>query len=490
MIQNINLNNKNFVFIVLSLLFVLSVQQFDLFRGNILYLIHAIKDFDENNLQNDWIANQTDHLPFFTYVNYLLIKIFSEKILYLSHSLLLGICCYYIFLICKNLFPKLEDINLALLWFTFFIIIFHENSLFSGVAGHDVINEGHQPASFGVLFFMGIYFFLKDRIFLCIFLLCLAASFHPTYILHSGFIIIAMLIYFLYEKKFLKCIKVSILYTILILPIVTFVFLKFLMVEPNITIQGQKILLNRIPHHADIHSWLSYKDFLFILYYLLSLYLIKSNKKFLIFFSIFGVIAIILSFIQFFLNWNSLALAFPWRASIFIAPISTMLIFSFFVEKIGNKRINLYLFPRFFFIVVFCFFSLKSHYFDNQNLNFQNKLDLAFKIKDIDHEINRILIPVSVEDLRMNIGIPIFIDWKHVPFRYDEVIHWYERVILANEFYGNQNFTDKVKILKKIQEIEKISHVLIEKELVNFVCESYIDDKKYFLLRVSDCFVD
>ena len=128
MIQNINLNNKNFVFIVLSLLFVLSVQQFDLFRGNILYLIHAIKDFDENNLQNDWIANQTDHLPLFTYVNYLFIKIFSEKILYFSHSLLLGICCYYIFLICKNLFPKLEDINLALCWFTLFIIIFHENS--------------------------------------------------------------------------------------------------------------------------------------------------------------------------------------------------------------------------------------------------------------------------------------------------------------------------------------------------------------------------
>jgi len=90
----------------------------------------------------------------------------------------------------------------------------------------------------------------------------------------------------------------------------------------------------------------------------------------------------------------------------------------------------------------------------------------------------------------MNIGIPIFIDWKHVPFRYDEVIQWHERITLTNDFYGNENFIDKVKILKNIQEIEKISHVLIEKELVNFVCKNYIDDKKYFLLRVSDCFVD
>ena len=69
----IDFKQNNIIYICLCLLFVLTVQQFDLFKGNILYLIHAIKELDENNLQNDWIANQTDHLPLFTFLNYLLI---------------------------------------------------------------------------------------------------------------------------------------------------------------------------------------------------------------------------------------------------------------------------------------------------------------------------------------------------------------------------------------------------------------------------------
>ena len=157
--SKIDPKHNNIIYIFLSLLFVLTIQQFDLFKGNILYLIHAIKGLDENNLQNDWIANQTDHLPLFTLLNYFLIKIFTNKILFIIHSVLLGICSYFIFLICKNLFPKLKNINLSVIWFAFFIFIFHENSFFSGVAGHDVINEGYQPASYGVLFFLGIYFF-------------------------------------------------------------------------------------------------------------------------------------------------------------------------------------------------------------------------------------------------------------------------------------------------------------------------------------------
>ena len=57
------------LYLVFSILFALTIQQFPFFKGNSLHLLHAIKDFDFNKLQNDWIANQTNHLPFFTYFN-------------------------------------------------------------------------------------------------------------------------------------------------------------------------------------------------------------------------------------------------------------------------------------------------------------------------------------------------------------------------------------------------------------------------------------
>ena len=115
MINKINLKNDKLVYFFLSLLFVLTVQQFDLYKGNAAHLIHSIKFFDTNKLQNDWIANQENHLPLFAYFNHFLIKIFSKNIIYVIHSLLLGICPLYLFLISKNLFPKIKNKNLFII---------------------------------------------------------------------------------------------------------------------------------------------------------------------------------------------------------------------------------------------------------------------------------------------------------------------------------------------------------------------------------------
>ena len=130
-------------------------RSFLLFKGNIAVLIHALEIFNDNKLQNDWIANQTDHIPLFTYFNYILIKFFSVKILYFMHFILLSLCALSLFLISKSIYTNLEKSNFIIVWFTFFILIFHENSFFSGVAGQSIIDAGYQPASYGVLFFLG-----------------------------------------------------------------------------------------------------------------------------------------------------------------------------------------------------------------------------------------------------------------------------------------------------------------------------------------------
>ena len=82
------INNKNFLIIFsLSLIFAFTVQQFLLFKGNVVVIIHAIEIFNDNKLQNDWIANQTDHIPAFTYFNYILIKIIFYKKFYILYIL-------------------------------------------------------------------------------------------------------------------------------------------------------------------------------------------------------------------------------------------------------------------------------------------------------------------------------------------------------------------------------------------------------------------
>ena len=195
-----NKHKDLFIYLILSVLFAITIQQFAFYKGNSLHLLYTIKDFEFNKLQYDWIANQTNHLPLFTYFNNIILKIFPVNFLHSVHFILLSSCALFLFLICKYIFEDLNKISLSLLWFSLFMFVYHEHSLFGGVAGQDVINEGYQPASYGVLFFIGIYLYLIKKNSYAIFFICLSASFHPSYVLHSGFLIIGILGYFFFQK--------------------------------------------------------------------------------------------------------------------------------------------------------------------------------------------------------------------------------------------------------------------------------------------------
>lgn len=488
MIKKINLDINKTFFVLLSLLFVLTIQIFDVYKGNAAHLIHSIKFFDDNKLQNDWIANQDHHLPLFAYFNFLLIKIFSIKSIYIIHALLLGTCALFLFLISKNLFPELEIKNLYIIWFAFFTIFFHENSFFSGVAGQSVIDAGYQPASYGVFFFVGVYFFLKDKDFLSILFICLAASFHPTYVLHSGFLVLGILVSYLISKKYSNFLKIIFIYSCLILPITIYVITNFMMIDKEIAEMGKKIIFDRISHHANIHQWLSYKDLISLIAYLISLSLIRKNHKFFILFLVFGLCSISLSIVQYFLDNKSLALTFPWRSSVFIAPISLVIIISFLISKINMipKKLNIIAYTL--IIIATIFFSVKSHYLKNLNLDFSEKLKLTDSIKMQSNSIERILIPTDLNYVRMYSGLPIFVDWKHHAFKYDQVINWKERLELANSFYSSGTLDDQIEILKKIQKIENISHIIIKKNKLFVDCNDLIDHDVFMLVNINNCF--
>ena len=481
-------NNEIIYLIFLSAIFASTIQVFELFKGNANYLVYSIKNFDFNKLENDWIANQPNHLPLFNYFNYLIIKFFSKDVIYLVHYFLLGTTSLYLYLISKNLFPKINEKNLMVIWFAVFTLIFHEKSFFSGVAGQTSIDQGYQPSSFAIFFFLGIYFFLIEKNFLSVLFICLGATFHPTYVLHSGFVILGILSTCVWSKNYQSCFKIIIYYSILILPITLFIIFNFLLIDKSSSLLGQQILLNRIPHHANIHHWATYKDILFLIIYFYSLYLIKNNKRFFIFFSIFGFCPIILSLIQFFINLNSLALAFPWRSSVFIGPISSIIIFSYFLEKIKFEKFKLRIFSSFLLIIISGFFFVKSHYTKDLNSEFRKNVRLTDEIKRNSELIERILIPTHLDYIRMNSGFPIFVDWKLHAFRYDQLIEWQQRIDLTNKFYGSENINEQLIKLREIQEIENISHVLIKRDNLKILCDDLINHEIFSLVNVKNCY--
>jgi len=480
---------KEIIFVLfLSILFAVTVQQFPFYKGNSLHLLHAIKNMEFNKLQYDWIANQTNHLPLFTYFNYFLIKYFSINILYLLHFILLTVCPFFLFLTCKNQFSNLKNNYLSIIWFSFFILIYHEHSFFGGVAGQDVINEGYQPASFGVLFYTSIYLFLIKKEFFAIFFICLAASFHPTYVLHSGLLIVGIALYFFLNNEYKKMFKILLLYSIMILPITIYIIQNFLLIEKEIILEGQIIFLDRIPHHALISNWFSYKDIFSVLLYFVSLNLIDKKNRLFIPFLVFGFSSLFLSIVQFFLENNTLALAFPWRSSVILVPLSAMIVSSFLINKFFINRFNIKITSIILFSIVSIFFFTKNHFIKDLNKEFYTKLELTKKINKEFNSIERILIPVNLTYIRMNTGLPIFVDWKHHAFKYDEIINWKKRMDLAKNFFTSNDYNEQKVNLTKIIEIEKISHILIKKQNLNNDCENLINDDIYALINVQECY--
>jgi hypothetical protein len=323
---------------------------------------------------------------------------------------------------------------------------------------------------------------------LSIFFICLSASFHPTYILHSGFFISGILFINLINSDYKNFIKVLGIYIILILPITLFIILNFLYIDKEIISEGQIILIDRIKHHADIHHWLTSKDFISVVLFLISLYLVRFNIRFFIFFLIFGLCSISITVTQFFINNNSIALAFPWRTSVFIIPISSMIVVSHLITKINFKvqQLNTYVVILSLFVSIFFYF--KTHYIKNTNLKFNENLILVDKINNHYNSIDRLLIPIDLEYIRMNSGLPIFVDWKHHAFKYNEIIKWKQRISLTNDFYSQTSYDKHVIQLKKIEKLENISHILLKKSKLRYKCNNLIDDDIFALVSVKQCY--
>ena len=192
--------------------------------------------------------------------------------------------------------------------------------------------------------------------------------------------------------------------------------------------------------------------------------------------------------IQYFYNINSLALAFPWRSSVFITPISSVIILSSWIEKIKSDENRLKIVSFSLLLLVSSFFFIKSNFIKDLNGEFSKKLVLPKEIKKNFNSIERILIPTNLDYIRMYTGLPIFIDWKHHAFRFDQLIEWRQRMDLANEFYSSKNIRAQSKSLEEIQKIEDISHILIRRDKLKIECDDLINHEKFILVSVKDCF--
>ena len=70
-------------------------------------------------------------------------------------------------------------------------------------------------------------------------------------------------------------------------------------------------------------------------------------------------------------------------------------------------------------------------------------------------DITRI-IPTNLEYIRLNTGLPVFVDWKTTPYKNDALIKWYERIKATIRFMVQQSLKIRNYFLPKLSMKKKL----------------------------------
>ncbi len=467
----------SFTFLGATLLFSLAYAQSPLYTSNQnQYFLHGLAQAGYGNLRQDWLVNTLDPTPLFSaLVAWIYILTHSEAIFYGIYALLMGIYLFSLAGIVTQIFhlhctPGRFGVFLAL------IFLVHsagwrfaisrllgtnwEYILEDGLASQRLLGPVLQPSCFAVFLMLSIYLFMLRKPVLAVISACLAASFHPTYLLAAACLTLAYILATALEERqrfhqsargkslaawLIRPIGIGLVSLIAIAPILYYVIGNFGNTPVETTAQARAILINyRIPHHALVSHWFDATSLVKIGLFIAALWVIR-NTRLLPVMLVCGLAAASLTIFQVLTGNQLLALIFPWRLSIFLLPLSTALLLGALVTVTFDhwadwmeRHASAVRLASLGVIALTVMVGVVRF-----GLDLQRKYQGPERAMELyvasHHQANDLyLTPIKMQDFRLAAQAAVYVDFKSIPYRDDDVLEWYRRVRLADRFY-NQN---------------------------------------------------
>lgn len=504
-------NRHRFILMfLLGIAFAISYAQSPLYTANQnTYLLHGLANGQMGALSSDWMANTTDPFPLFSSLISLTYSHASPALFYLFYAAILGIFIFSIMGITAQLSDKNRS-NVTL-FCTFVVITAICSNAFSnisqsliginlsklfteGAAGQYILGDVFQPSTFGVFLLLSIYTFLKNKPFLAVVFLGVAANFHATYLLSGAALTLSyMVIIILDENKYKKALYVGVLSLTIVAPTVIYSLLSFAATSTDNLNLAQSILVNyRIPHHANINVWFSVGAVIKIAIIMLALLIQRKRRRVWLILLIPFVISIVLTIVQWLTKSHFLALLFPWRLSAFLVPLSSFIVASSAISYLfcnsnliddQKKAINVLLTIILSILIIF---GLSAHYFKYKRHNNAPYIPMMTFVANTMNNSDVYLIPPKMDRFRLQAGARILIDHKTHPYKDNEILNWHERLQLANNFY-NYDTTSQCNSLNEISDSYEVTHVVINNDKHTFDCNSsslIFDDGQFSVFKL------
>lgn len=484
-----------------AILFAVIYAQSPLYTSNQnQYFLHGLAQAGYGKLNEDWLASTADPTPVFSLIVRLTYTVFHDGWpFYLYYACLLGI---YLFSLVGIVYEVIKNISpgAKLLFFTGFVVI-HSAAfrylitliagsewtfiLEGGLANQRVLGQVFQPSTFGVLLILSIYLFLKGRLYQAILAAAAAATIHPTYLLSAAVLVAAYIVTkFLEEKNLLNSMKYGLFALVSVAPIMAYVVISFHSDQAAAGRSQELLVTYRIPHHALVSEWFDLTSLFQLLMISVALIMVRFYRLGRIILLVL-LPSMVLSIIQWVSGNAMLALLFPWRLSVVLVPLSTAILLGMLLAHLDHRYGN-WLGAHARVIVILSVagtvilstlggirFTLEI----GQQL-LSSERDVFEYISESKADSHVYLIPIKMQDFRLATGMPAYVDFKSIPYAPGDVLEWYRRIQVAEDFY--RSGIRSCASLGQLASQEGVTGVIVEQGVEPADCpgwtEVYEDD--------------
>ena len=326
-------------FLVWALFFGLAHAQAPLYYSNQnQYFLHGLAAVDDGPLRDDWLANTLSPTPAFDALVAITAETGCEFAFHGYYALLLGV--YFASLV--GLFDCLAGERATpgrRLAFSALLLLMHSAALrwasyrwfdadypcyFQGwLAAQYVLGPVFQPSAFGVFLIAGIHQFLRDRPLVAATCLGAACVGHATYLLPAATLTLTFAILLIRDGRRGRALALAGWAFALVLPVLIHACANFRPTSPEAFSEASRILAHeRIPHHCQPRRWFDAIAGLQIAFLIVAWFLVRRTRLS----PIFGVLfcaSAALTLVQIATGSDALALLFPWRSSVVLLPLAT-----------------------------------------------------------------------------------------------------------------------------------------------------------------------
>lgn len=468
--------------------------QAPLYTGNQhTYLLHGLAQAGVGLLAFDPQAQTTDPAPISSLLVAAAAGLDAEWLMLVFHALLLGAYGLALFGIGLTLFriestPGRLVLLAALLFVHSWLATQVELGLpddirslvTKGLAGQYAPGLTFQPSLFGVLLVVSLFLYARGRLVEAVAAAGAAALFHPTYLLGALVLCGA----YLADTYFQTGARATVLRgaavaALTLVPVTLFALIAFTPTPGAVHDAAQNILVDfRIPQHAKPDEWFDAGDAVRLA--LVAVGLALSWRSIL-----FPVLALavsasaVLTALQLVTGSETLALLFPWRLSVFLVPVSAAILLAAATKALfaggralerpasgltGAPRVRVAAVGR---TAAVSFAGLVIAVVVVVGAERLGRVSAEPKPSAIGREIaaarvpgQLFLIPPQEYELRIDGGVPVYVDYKSHPYEDRQVLEWRERLREATRVYDERSL--RCARLRPLVRAEGITHVVVE----------------------------